>query len=133
MVCTTQGSVLCFKKSNDGNGDRADHLSNIDKFELYGEELLQWFNHSPPHKKPAPPSSTKTVKTLSKVELFALTAHDLKNLVPMHTRAAEFVKGVFYLPDFFRPHTKENKNENSPKMSEQNGTILLLENAPRSC
>ncbi|KAC2202191.1 hypothetical protein FH972_027164 [Carpinus fangiana] len=136
MVFTTQGNVCCFKKSNGENGDDDDLQSTTNKFELYGEELLEWsFNHSPSHKKQLP-ISTKTVKTLSKVELFALTANELKNLVPMqvpmHTRAAEatkvFVKGVF------RPQGKENKNENSPKMSVQNGTSSLLEDgAPKSC
>ncbi|XP_059432634.1 cyclic nucleotide-gated ion channel 1-like [Corylus avellana] len=136
MVFTTQGSVWCFKKSNGENGDSADLESITNKFDLYGEELLEWrFNHPPSHKIPLP-ISTKTVKTQLKVELFTLTANDLKNLppmqVPMHTRAAEatkvFVKGVF------RPQGKENKNENSPKMSEQKGTSRLLEDgAPKSC
>jgi cyclic nucleotide gated channel len=98
MVFTTQGSVWCFKPSNDENGDSADHQS-IDTFELYGEELLRWLNHSPSHKKMLPITATKTVRTHSKVETFALTANDLKHLVPRHTRAAEatkgFVQGVF--------------------------------------
>ncbi|XP_059434864.1 cyclic nucleotide-gated ion channel 1-like isoform X2 [Corylus avellana] len=89
MLFIMQGSVWCFKTSNDENvegtiSDGVDHQS-IEKFELYGEELLEWrLNHYPSHKKSLP-TSTKTVKTHSKVEAFALTANDLKHLVPMHT------------------------------------------------
>jgi hypothetical protein len=97
IVFTTQGSVWCFKTSNDDNGDGVDHES-IDKFKLYGEELLQSLNHSPSHKKMLPITSTKIVRTHSKVETFALMANDLKHLFPKHTRAAEatngFVQGV---------------------------------------
>ena len=86
MVFITQGSVWCFKSSNGHGSDQP-----IDKFELYGEELVQsWLNHYPPHKEL--PTATKTVKTDSKVEAFALMASDLKHLVPKHTRAANTVK-----------------------------------------
>jgi hypothetical protein len=98
MVFTTQGSVWCFKTSNDENSDSIDRQS-IDTFELYREELLWWLNHAPSHKKMLPITSTKTVRTPSKVETFALTANELKHLVPRHTRVAEatkgFVQGVF--------------------------------------
>jgi hypothetical protein len=133
MLFITQGSVCCFKtiKGDNRMGTDSD-AQYIEKGEIWGEELLEWgFNRSSAHKKSVP-ISTKTVKTTSKVEAFALTAKDLKNLVPMHTRAAEvtkvFVKGVF------RTHSKENKNGNSPKMFEQKGTSRLLEDgAPKSC
>jgi cyclic nucleotide gated channel len=86
MVFITKGSVYCFKSSNGHGSDQP-----IDKFELYGEELVQsWLNHYPSHKEL--PTSTKTVKTHSKVEAFVLTASNLKHLVPMHTRAASAVK-----------------------------------------
>ena len=66
----------------------------IGKDELWGGEILEWWfsNCSSPNKKGAP-TSTKTVKIHSKVEAFALTANDLKNLVPMLARAASAAKG----------------------------------------
>ncbi|KAC2610345.1 hypothetical protein FH972_027183 [Carpinus fangiana] len=133
MLFITQGSVCCFKTSRGDNSMGTDSDTQyIEKGEIWGEELLEWgFNRSSAHKKSVP-ISTKTVKTTSKVEAFALTAKDLKNLVPMHTRAAEATKE--FVKEFFRTHSKENKNENSPKMSEQKGTSRLLEDgAPKSC
>ncbi|KAE8124687.1 hypothetical protein FH972_019552 [Carpinus fangiana] len=86
MVFITQGSVWCFKGSN---GHESDHINT---FELYGEELVKsWLNRHYPSLKELP-TSTKTVKTESKVEAFALMASDLKHLVPKHTRAAKAVK-----------------------------------------
>jgi hypothetical protein len=133
MLFITQGSVCCFKTSNGENSMGMDSDAQyIEKGEIWGEELLEWgFNRSSAHKKWVP-ISTKIVKTTSKVEAFALTANDLKKLLSMHTRAAEatkvFVKGVF------RPYRKENKNENSPKMSDHSGTSSLLkDDAPKSC
>jgi hypothetical protein len=100
MLIITQGSACCFKPSNGENGKGINSDTQyIEKGDIYGEELLEWvFNHSPSHKKWVP-TSNKTVKTHSKVEALALTANDLKHLVPMHTRAASaakgFVQGVF--------------------------------------
>jgi len=111
MLIITQGSACCFKPSNGENGKGIDSDTQyIEKGDLYGEELLEWgFNRSSSHKKPVP-ISNKTVKTHSKVlEVFTLTANDLKHLVPMHTRAAFAAKRVFQ-------NFTEKKNENSPKM-----------------
>jgi hypothetical protein len=135
MLFITQGSVCCFKTSTGTDSD----AEYIEKGQFWGKELLEWgFNRSSSHKKSAP-ISTKTVKTHSKVEAFSLTANDLKNLLPIHTRATDlatkvasdlatkvFPKGVF--------RRKENKNENFLEMSEQNGTsILLTDDVSKSC
>jgi hypothetical protein len=101
MVFITQGSVYCFKSRN---GHGSDQL--IEKFELYGEELVEsWLNHYPSHN--GHPTSTKTVKTHTKVEAFVLMASDLKHLVPMHTRAASVVR-AFAHEVIGRPLIKEN-------------------------
>ncbi|KAE8077867.1 hypothetical protein FH972_016386 [Carpinus fangiana] len=91
MVFTTQGSVF-----NDENGNSVDDHKSINTFKLYGEELLQWLDHYPSDKQWLP-NSTKTVITQSKVEAFALTANDLKHLVPMHTRAAAAAKRLLHM------------------------------------
>jgi hypothetical protein len=117
MLIITQGSVCCFKPSNGENskGINSD-TEYIEKGNLYGEELLEWgFNCSPSHEKSVP-TSNKTVKTHSKVEAFALTAKDLKLLVPIHTRVASAAKGVFR-------HLTEKKNENSPNMENLRPTV----------
>ncbi|KAD0176508.1 hypothetical protein FH972_027276 [Carpinus fangiana] len=86
MLFFTQGSVCCFKTSNGENRMGMDSDAQyIEKYEIWGEELLEWgFNCSSAHKKLVP-ISTKIVKTTSKVEAFALTANDLKKLLSMHT------------------------------------------------
>jgi cyclic nucleotide gated channel len=117
MLFITQGSLRCFETNNGENsmGTDSGGPQDIGKGKLYGEELLWWGlnNRSSSHQKSAPPGSTKIVKTTSKVEAFALTANDLKNLVPMHTRAAEATK--IFVNRVFGSYRKENKNENSPK------------------
>jgi cyclic nucleotide gated channel len=115
MVFTTQGSVRCFKTSNDENGDDPDDHEPIDTFKLYGEELLQWLDHYPSDKQWLP-NSTKTVKTHSKVEAFALTANDLGHLIPRHTRAAEATKEL--LQGVFQHNLIKEKNN---KIFSQNG------------
>jgi hypothetical protein len=89
----------------------------IGKDELWGGELLEWgFNNRSSSNKKSAPTSTKTVKTHSKVEAFALTANDLKNLVPMLARATSAAKG--FARAFW--HLNEKINKGSPKMAEQN-------------
>ncbi|XP_062154119.1 cyclic nucleotide-gated ion channel 1-like [Alnus glutinosa] len=82
MIFITQGSLWCFKTNNCENGEgTASSPQCIEKGEFYGEELLQWgFNCSPSPKLSNLPIS-KTVKTLTKVEAFALTANDWKFLL----------------------------------------------------
>jgi cyclic nucleotide gated channel len=107
MLFITQGSVWCFKTSNgeDGEGPQC-----IEKGEFYGEELLEWgFNGSPSPKLSDFPISTKTVKTFTKVEAFALTANDLKILVARHSFARSNAKTKF--TQAARRRLKEKKNE----------------------
>jgi hypothetical protein len=64
-------------------------IISLEKFELYEEELVELeVEPLPSHKLSELPTSTKTIKTHSKVEVFAPTANDLKYLVPIHARAA---------------------------------------------
>ena len=91
MLFITQGSVWCFKANNGENGEGTSSSPQcIDKGDFYGEQLLEWgrFNGSPSPKLSELPISTKTVKTLTKVEAFALTASDLKNIVSRRSLAA---------------------------------------------
>ena len=82
----------------------------IEKGEFYGEELLEWgFNGSPSPKLSDFPISTKTVKTFTKVEAFALTANDLKILVARHSFARSNAKTKF--TQAARRLLKEKKNE----------------------
>ena len=72
MLFITQGNVWCFKTSN---GEDSEGPQCIEKGEFYGEELLHWgfkFNGSFSPKLSDFPISTKTVKTFTKVEAFAL-------------------------------------------------------------
>jgi cyclic nucleotide gated channel len=91
MLIITEGSACCFKPSNGEKSKGIDlDTQYIEKGDLYGEELLKWgFNCSPSHKKWVP-TSDKTIKTHTKVEAFALTAKDLKHLVPMHIYPSSF-------------------------------------------
>jgi hypothetical protein len=68
-------------------------IISLEMFELYEEELVEWrLNHYASHKLSELPTSTKTIKTHSKVEVFTPTANDLKYLVPIHARAASATK-----------------------------------------
>jgi hypothetical protein len=69
------------------------------------------FNGSPSPKLSDFPISTKTVKTFTKVEAFALTSDDLKILVARHSCALSNAKTKF--TQAARRHLKEKKNENS--------------------
>jgi cyclic nucleotide gated channel len=111
MLFITQGNVWCFKTSNgeDGEGPQC-----IEKGEFYGEELLEWgfkFNDFPSPKLSDFPISTKTFKTFTKVEAFALTSNDLKILVARHSCALSNAKTKF--TQAARGRLKEKKNENS--------------------
>ncbi|KAE8077326.1 hypothetical protein FH972_015898 [Carpinus fangiana] len=117
MLFITQGSVCCFKTSNGENGEGiVSGAQCIEKGQFYGEELLKWgFNGSSPELSDLP-ISTKTVKTLTKVEAFALTANNLKNLVDRKSQAASNTKGKCTL-EAFRQYLKEKRNENPPNVS----------------
>jgi cyclic nucleotide gated channel len=109
MLFITQGSVWCFKTSNDENSEGP---QCVEKGDFYGEELLEWgFNSSPSPKLSDFPISTKTVKTFTKVEAFALTANDLKILVARHSNALSNAKMKF--TQAAQRRLKEKRNENS--------------------
>jgi cyclic nucleotide gated channel len=96
MLFITQGSVCCFKTNNGENDNGVVSGPHCIEKGLYGEELLEWgFNSSPISKLSGLPISTKTVKTLTRVEAYALTANDLKILVLRQSQAAKgFVQAV---------------------------------------
>ncbi|XP_059450223.1 cyclic nucleotide-gated ion channel 1-like [Corylus avellana] len=116
MLFITQGSVCCFKTNNDDSGENGEGIVSgaecIEKGKFYGEQLLKWgFNGSSPELSDLP-ISTKTVKALTKVEAFALTANNLKNLVVRQSQAASAAKGY---AQNVRRRLNEKMNENPPK------------------
>jgi hypothetical protein len=92
---------------------------------FYGEELLEWgFNGSPEPQLSNLPIS-KTVKTLTKVEAFALTADQWKILVSRRSQAASHAASRakrFAQAALARRHLNEKMNKNSPKMAKKNTT-----------
>jgi len=123
MIFITQGSVLCFKTNNGENGEgTVSGAQCIEKCMFYGEELLEYwgFNGSP-----EPQLSdlliSKTVKTLTKVEAFALTADKGKILISRRSQAASQAKR-YAQAALARRYLNEKMNENSPKMAKENST-----------
>ncbi|XP_059450245.1 cyclic nucleotide-gated ion channel 1-like [Corylus avellana] len=114
MLFITQGSVCCFKTSNGENGEGiVSGAECIEKGQFYGEQVLKWgFNSSFSPRLSDLPISTKTVKALTKVEAFALTANNLKNLVVRQSQATSAAKGF---AQAVRRRLNERKNENPPK------------------
>jgi cyclic nucleotide gated channel len=114
MLFITQGSVWCFKTSNSENDKETvsgPQCTCIEKDGFYGEQLLEWGFKGSPTATPNLsdlPISTKTVKTLTKVEAFALMANDLKILVPRHSQAVSAAKG-------YAQAARRRLNENSSK------------------
>jgi len=129
LFITQEGSVWCFKTNNGENGEgTVSSAQCIENGMLYGEELLEWgFNGSPSPKLSDFPIS-KTVKTLIKVEAFALTANNWKILVSRHSKVASTTKGFAQAT---RRHLNEKMNENSPKMAKQNSTSCHALSASR--
>ncbi|XP_062149011.1 cyclic nucleotide-gated ion channel 1-like isoform X3 [Alnus glutinosa] len=126
MLFITQGSVLCFKTNNGENGEgTVSGAQCIEKGMFYGEELLEWgFNGSPEPQLSNLPIS-KTVKTLTKVEAFALTADQWKILVSRRSQAASHAASRakrFAQAALARRHLNEKMNKNSPKMAKENST-----------
>ncbi|KAL6270121.1 hypothetical protein ACE6H2_027032 [Prunus campanulata] len=75
---TSRGILLTYT-TNNGAGTRSGGSSTtkcLAKGDFYGEELLTWASTFSPL--PDLPISTRFVKSLTKVEAFALTANDLK-------------------------------------------------------
>jgi hypothetical protein len=107
LFITQEGSVWCFKTNNGENGEgTVSSAQCIENGMFYG---------SPSPKLSDFPIS-KTVKTLIKVEAFALTANNWKILVSRHSKVASTTKGFAQVA---RRHFNEKMNENSPKMAKQ--------------
>jgi CRP-like cAMP-binding protein len=82
MIFITQGSIWCFKTNNCENGEgTASSPQCIKKGDFYGEELLKWGVNCSPSPELSNLPISETVKTVTKVEAFALTANDWKNIV----------------------------------------------------
>ncbi|KAM1798632.1 hypothetical protein ACFX12_032682 [Malus domestica] len=79
MLFITQGSVLTYKTSGIGGGSSSSGIIRLAKGEFYGEELIGWAAASTSFSDL--PISAKTVKSHSKLEVFALVADDLRLVV----------------------------------------------------
>ena len=69
--------------SNNGEGSDSQHAKDLEKDKFFGGELLELVLKSTADdisKVPKVPVSSKTLKTYTKVEAFALMAHDLKRI-----------------------------------------------------
>jgi CRP-like cAMP-binding protein len=115
MIFITQDSVLCFKTNNGENGEGTVLGAQcIEKGMFYREELLEYWGFSG---SPEPQLSdfpiSKTVKTLTKVEAFALTVDKWKILVSRRSQAKLFAQAALACR-----YLNEKMNENSPKMAD---------------
>ncbi|KAF5451063.1 hypothetical protein F2P56_031362 [Juglans regia] len=83
MLFITQGIVCNFGTSTvRGDGSFSLTAECIERGHFFGEELLDWgFRGSPITNLSDLPISTKTFKTHTKVEAFALMANDLRTLI----------------------------------------------------
>ncbi|CAN6581225.1 unnamed protein product [Malus baccata var. baccata] len=79
MLFITQGSVLTYKTSSIGRESGSSSIIHLAKGKFYGEELIGWAATSTPFS--GLPISDKTVKSHSKLEVFALVADDLRLVV----------------------------------------------------
>ncbi|XP_050260442.1 cyclic nucleotide-gated ion channel 1-like isoform X1 [Quercus robur] len=78
----TAGTVWTYT-SNNGEGSDTQHAEHLKKDQYFGGELLELVLTSTSNdisKLPEVPISSKTLKTYTKVEAFALMAHDLKQI-----------------------------------------------------
>ena len=78
----TDGIVRTYT-SNNGEGSDSQHAKDLEKDKCFGEELLELVLKSTSDdisNLPEVPVSSKTLKTSTKVEAFALMAHDLKQI-----------------------------------------------------
>ncbi|KAK9912792.1 hypothetical protein M0R45_036633 [Rubus argutus] len=83
MFFVTQGNVLTFATNNGGSGCSSATIQFIEKEKdsLYGEEELLTWAEWPSIKMSTLPISTFAVKSHKKVEVFAIKALDLQNVV----------------------------------------------------
>ena len=82
----TDGIAWAYPSSNNGEGK---HAERLEKGHFFGEELLEllWNPSSVDVYNPSKlPVSSKTLKTHTKVEAFALMANDLKDIVTASTQ-----------------------------------------------
>lgn len=75
MLFITRGKVLTYTTAGREGADC------LEKGDFYGQELLDWVLKTPNPSLSNLPFSTKTVQAHTKVEVFALRANDLKNVV----------------------------------------------------
>ncbi|KAK9989667.1 hypothetical protein SO802_029906 [Lithocarpus litseifolius] len=69
--------------SNNGEGSDSRHAERLEKGQYFGEKLLEWIlrpTSADMYNLSKLPVSSKTLKTHTKVEAFALMAHDLKQI-----------------------------------------------------
>ncbi|KAL4594933.1 hypothetical protein ACB092_12G055000 [Castanea dentata] len=117
MLFITQGIVWNFT-SDSGEGTVSSKPQCIEKDNFFGQELLDWgfceenekdkefVDGSASLNLSDLPISTKTVKTHTKVEGFALTAEDLRTVVSKwKTKEVSFIQAVW------RRHQLEKKNQ----------------------
>ncbi|VVA25856.1 PREDICTED: cyclic [Prunus dulcis] len=78
ILLVTQGTVRSYTTSNGGKKDPTTP-KHIKQGDFYGEELISWSSKFSPSTEL--PISDKNVRSITRVEAFALTAEDLKNHV----------------------------------------------------
>ncbi|BBH03741.1 cyclic nucleotide gated channel 1 [Prunus dulcis] len=78
ILLVTQGTLRSYTTSNGGKKDPTTP-KHIKQGDYYGEELISWASKFPPATEL--PISDKNVRSITRVEAFALTAEDLKNHV----------------------------------------------------
>ncbi|CAL9030906.1 unnamed protein product [Prunus brigantina] len=90
ILLVTQGTVRSYTTSN---GVKKDPTTpkHIKQGDFYGEELISWASKFPPSTEL--PISDKNVRSITRVEAFALTAEDLKNHVVLRYWW-QFSKGI---------------------------------------
>ncbi|XP_020420362.1 cyclic nucleotide-gated ion channel 1 [Prunus persica] len=91
ILLVTQGTVRSYTTSN---GVKKDPTTpkHIKQGDFYGEELISWASKFPPSTEL--PISDKNVRSITRVEAFALTAEDLKNHVLLRYFWWQFTKGI---------------------------------------
>ncbi|XP_021807686.1 cyclic nucleotide-gated ion channel 1-like [Prunus avium] len=90
ILLVTQGTVRSYTTSN---GGKKDHTTpkHIKQGDFYGEEVISWASKFPPSTEL--PISDKNVRSITRVEAFALAAEDLKNVV-LRYFWWQFTKGI---------------------------------------
>ncbi|XP_059433150.1 cyclic nucleotide-gated ion channel 1-like [Corylus avellana] len=114
MLFITQGIIWNFTTIN---GERSAEC--IEGGSFYGEQLLEWGLNSPAAALPNLsnlPISSKTAKTHTKVEAFALMANDLRTIVSRRTEAASTLPATVHTA--FRRLYEKKKNEKSRRSVE---------------